>query len=125
MLFHPSADERLGAIATQLELWDGEADRFRAAAVAARSGAAPSAALIAAAEETHDGLASLIEELDRALETMPAGAAQFPALLRAQTRAIALIESISGSLDVLAECPAVAVPEPTVVGHPATLRAAE
>jgi hypothetical protein len=124
MLFHPAADERLGAIGAQLDLWDGEADRFRSAAIAARAGEAPSTAQVAAAEETHDGLTSLIDELDRALETMPPGAAHFPALLRAQTRAVALIESIGSSLDVLAECPAVAVPEPILAGHPAMLRIA-
>jgi hypothetical protein len=125
MLFHPSADERLEAVAAQLDQWDGEADRIRSVALAVRQGTAPSEALLAAAEDARDGLTSLIDELDRALEAAPAGHESFAKLLRAQKRALALSESIGNSLDLLAECPAVPISEPASVGHPDALQAAE
>ena len=101
MLFRPGAQDRLHSIEAQLAAWGEEADRFRAAAIAARRGAPPPDTLLSAAEEVHDGLAALMEDLDRALDGLPAGHAEFSALLGAQGTALALLESVGNSLDVL------------------------
>ena len=125
MLFHPSADQKLEAISAQLDLWDEAADRFRAAAIAGRRGEAPGEATVAAAEETHDELMSLLDDIGRALEMIPAGRAEFTTLLHAQSRAVALTESVTSSLELLDRCRPVAVAEPTVIGRSAELKAAE
>jgi len=101
MLLRLTADQRLEGIKAMLETWNAEADRFRAASVAARAGESPSSVLVAAAEEAHDGLFTLIEEIDRTLETLPAGHKDFAALLQAQKVAVSLAEHISTSLDGL------------------------
>lgn len=117
MLFHPSANQKLDAVTAQLGLWDGEADRFRRAAVAARHGEAPAQATVAAAETVHDELMILLDELDRAVEGTPAGQGDFRALLGAQRHALALLESVTSSLEVLDRCLAVHVAEPTALGR--------
>jgi hypothetical protein len=102
MLFRPGAQERLHSIEGQLIAWSEEADRFRVAAIAARRGEPQLATLVGAAEDTHDGLILLLEELDRALADLPAGHAEFGAVLRAQGKTVALLESVGNSLDLLA-----------------------
>jgi hypothetical protein len=101
MLFRPEAHERLHSIRAQLLSWGEEADRFRAAAGAVRRGEPQLDTLVVGAEELHDGLMMLLEELDRALEGLPAGHAEFGALLHAQSKTLSLLESVSNSLDVL------------------------
>lgn len=101
MLFRPGAQERLHSIQGQLLAWSEEADRFRLAAMAARRGEQQLETLVGAAEETHDGLMTLLEDLDRALEGLPAGHAEFSAVLHAQSKTLSLLESVSNSLDVL------------------------
>ena len=90
MLFRPSADQRLDGILAMLEVWNDEADRFRAVAVAARNGAAASSLVVAGVEEAHDGLISLLDEIDRALDGVPAGDRAFADLLKAPN---ALVQS--------------------------------
>ena len=102
MLFRPGAQERLHSIQGQLLAWSEEADRFRLAAIAARRGEQQLETLVTAAEETHDGLMALLDDLDRALESLPAGHVEFGALLHAQGKTLSLLESVSNSLDVLA-----------------------
>jgi hypothetical protein len=101
VLFRPTADQRIDGVTTELDGWNVEADRFRTAAIAARHGEQPSSALVAAAEEAQDGLMILLEDMDRALEALPPGHKDFAALLRTQMTAIAIMESIRSSLDVL------------------------
>jgi hypothetical protein len=125
MLFRPTADQRLDAIQAMLATWNGEADRFRAVASAARKGEQPASTVVAAAEEAHDGLIGLLDDMDRALETLPNGHPQFSALLQAQTSAVALLESVGQSLDVLSQFTSSAVPEPQRISHSPLLRAAE
>lgn len=101
MLFRPTADQKLDAIHALLDGWNAEADRFRQAAIAARKGEAPGSLIIAAAEEAHDGLITLLDEIDRALDAVPPGKADFAGLLRAQNIAVSLLESVGHSYDVL------------------------
>ena len=101
MLLRLTADQRLEGIRAMLDIWNAEADRFRTAVAQTRAGESPSSTLVAAAEEAHDGLFSLIEEIDRTLETLPAGHKDFAALLQAQKVAISLAEHVSSSLDSL------------------------
>ena len=102
MLFRPGAQERMHSIQSQLVAWGEEADRFRLAAIAARRGEQQLATLVDAAEEVHDGLMTLLDDLDRALEGPAAGSGEFSALLHAQRKTLSLLESVGNSLDVLA-----------------------
>lgn len=101
MLFRPTPDQRLEGILSMLEVWNEEADRFRAAALAARAGKPASSLVIAELEEAHDGLISLLDEIDRAIEGVPPGDRAFADLLRAQGKAVSLLESVTNSMDVL------------------------
>jgi hypothetical protein len=101
MLFRPGAEDRLHSIQAQLLSWGEEADRYRLAAIAARGGARQLDTLVGGAEELHDGLMSLLEELDKAVEGLPAGHAEFSGLLHAQGKTLSLLESVGNSLDVL------------------------
>ena len=125
MLLRLTADQRLEGIKAMLETWNAEADRFRAAAVSARAGESPSAVLVAAAEEAHDGLFTLIEEIDRTLETLPAGHKDFAALLQAQKVAVSLAEHISTSLDGLERFATAPEKAPVRIVHAPKLAAAE
>ncbi|MEO8758637.1 MAG: hypothetical protein ABI398_12910 [Devosia sp.] len=124
-MFRPTADQKLDGIRSMLAVWNGEADRFRAVASAARRGEQPQSVVLAAAEEAHDGLIGLLEEIDRSLEVLPAGHAEFSALLKAQGAAIALLESVGNSLDVLAGFATDPVPEPVRIARRPALVAAE
>lgn len=117
MLFHPGAAAQLPAIHATLTSLNAEADRYRAMALAARRGVPPSAAAVAAALEAQDTLAALLDEIDRALETLPPGHEDFGALLKAQTAAAALSESVMSSLDVLETVAPVDTPEPVAIAH--------
>ncbi len=101
MLFRPSADQNLDAIHAMLDGWNVEADRFRQAAIAGRKGEAPSSLTVTAAEEAHDGLMSLLDEIDGTLSRLAPGSAPFAGLLQAQITAMALLESVGNSWDVL------------------------
>ena len=123
MLLRLTADQRLEGIKAMLETWNAEADRFRAASVAARAGESPSSVLVA--EEAHDGLFTLIEEIDRTLETLPAGHKDFAALLQAQKVAVSLAEHISNSLDGLERFATAPEKAPVRIVHAPKLAAAE
>jgi hypothetical protein len=124
-LFRPTADQRLDGILSMLEVWNDEADRFRAAAVAARAGNAASSVVIAAVEEAHDGLITLLDEIDRAMEGVPAGDRAFADLLKAQGKAVALLESVSNSMDVLSLVVTDDQPAPVRIGRRPLQQAAE
>jgi hypothetical protein len=101
MLFRPSIDQNLVAVHAMLDSWNAEADRFRRVAIAARNGEAPTSLTVAAAQEARDGLMSLLGEIDDALGKVAPGSQQFGDLLRAQMMAIALLESVGNSYDML------------------------
>lgn len=101
MLFRPSADQNLEAVHAMLDAWNAEADRFRRAAGAVRDGEAPSSLIVTAAEEAHDGLMALLDEIDEALSKLPPGSAAFTGLLQAQITGLALLESVGNSYDIL------------------------
>ena len=117
MLFRPSADQNLAAIHAMLDAWNAEADRFRQAAVAARNGEVPTSLTTAAAEEAHDGLMALLDEIDDALGKLKPGSAQFAGLLQAQITALALLESIGNSCDLLDRFVTEVVDGPTRIAH--------
>ena len=118
MLFKPQPQWPLGGIFLALDGWNAEADRFRLAASGAQNGTAPSALVVAAAEEARDGLVTLLDEIDGALDALPAGHPDFSGLLQAQNASISLYESIGCSLDRLDRFVAVPSPVPTRIAHP-------
>jgi hypothetical protein len=124
-MFQPSQDQRLAAIYAMLANWDREADRFRAAATAALRGETPSSLVVAAVEEAHDGLINLLDQMDRALAELASGSAEFAQMLRAQTMALGLLESIGTSLDRLDRYVADQVAGPHRIAHEPVLVAAE
>lgn len=125
MLFRPTADQRLDGILSMLEVWNDEADRFRAVAVATRNGEAPSSLVVAGVEEAHDGLISLLDDIDRAIESVPAGDRAFADLLKAQGKAVSLLESVTNSMDVLSQMVTDDQPGPVRIGRSPLQQAAE
>lgn len=124
-MFRLPTEHRLDAVRTQLDSVNADADRFRVAATAARNGDRPAKALVDAAEDAHDGLMMLLEDLDAAIDSLPAGDTEFPPLLRAQVATMALLESVGNSLFLLESSKSVAVREPTHIAHQVELVAAE
>jgi hypothetical protein len=125
VLFRPTADQRLDGILAMLEVWNDEADRFRAVAVAARKGKAPSSLVVAGVEEAHDGLISLLDDIDRAIESARPGDRAFADLLKAQGKAVALLESVTNSMDVLSLVMTDDQPAPVRIGRRPLQQAAE
>jgi len=125
MLYRPTADQRLDGILSMLEVWDDEADRFRAAAIAVRAGEPPSSLIVAGVEEAHDGLIALLDDIDRAIENIPPGDRGFADLLKAQTKAVSLLESVTNSMDVLSLLPTDDQPAPVRIGRRPLRQAAE
>jgi hypothetical protein len=101
MLLRLKAHQKLDAINALLDAWNGEADRFRIAAMAARKGESPSSLVAGAAEEARDELRQLLDEIEQALMEIRHGHESFSGLLLAQASAIALLESVSTSYEVL------------------------
>jgi hypothetical protein len=125
VLFRPTADQRLDGILSMLEVWNDEADRFRAVAIAARKGETPTSLTVAEVEEAHDGLLSLLDEIDRAIEGVPPGDRAFADLLRAQSKAVSLLESVTNSMDVLSPLMTDDQPGPVRIGRQPLRQAAE
>ena len=117
MLFRPSAEQNLDAIHVMLDSWNAEADRFRHAALAARKGDTPTSLVVSSAGEAHDELLSLLSQLDAALDRAPPGSPNFASLLQAQTTAIALIESVGNSYDILETVVSDKLAGPTHIAH--------
>ena len=101
MLFRTSADQNLTAIHAMLDAWNAEADRFRQAATAARKGEAPTS----------------LTATDEALSKLPPGSPQFAGLLQAQITAMALLESVGNSFDVLDRFVTEEIDGPTRIPH--------
>ena len=101
MLFKPQAEAQLDGVCALLLGWNAEADGFRAAAEAARHGAAPSSKTVAAAEGMYGGLMELVADIEQALERLPAGHRDFATLLKAQMLAMNLLEALGNSLELL------------------------
>jgi hypothetical protein len=123
MLFRPSADQNLDAVHARLDAWNAEADRFRQAAIAARNGETPTSLLASAAEEAHDGLMSLLDEIDQALSGLPPGSPQFAGLLQAQITAMGLLESVGNSYDILDRFVVEEIAAPHRIAHEARVAA--
>ena len=117
MLFRPTADQNLAGAHAALDAWNAEADRFRQCALAARKGEAPKSLTVSAAEEAHDGLMALLDELDQALDTTPPGNPNFAALLQAQHTALALLESVGNSYEILERSVTEQIEAPTRIAH--------
>ena len=117
MLFRPSADQNLDTMHAMLEAWNAEADCFRRAAIAARKGEASTSLTVSAAEEAHDELLSLLGEIDAALAKAATGSSLFAALLQTQGTAIALLESVGNSWDILDTVATEKVPAPRRITH--------
>ncbi|HVY49999.1 MAG TPA: hypothetical protein VHA07_00410 [Devosia sp.] len=121
MLFHPPVEENLGAVAARLDRWDAEADALRVAAIAARHGEPAAETTVATAEEALADLRRLLDQLDHALLSMPAGDPAFATILLARIRAAGLGESVANSLDMLDRCAIVQAPQPRLIAHAAEL----
>ena len=102
MLFRPNAEQNLAAIETILDNWNGEADRFRHAAMAVRRGEPADELTAQSAAEAHDGLQRLLLEIEDALDRLPAGDRRLIELLQVLVTAQALAESVERSWEVLA-----------------------
>ena len=102
MLFRPNAEQNLAAIETILDNWNGEADRFRHAAMAVRRGEPADELTAQSAAEAHDGLQRLLVEIEDALDRLPAGDRRLIELLQVLVTAQALAESVERSWEVLA-----------------------
>lgn len=116
MLFRPSPDQNPAAVQALLDAWNAEADDLRRIAREARATGQAMSSTVVAAEDISKELGSLLEELDRALGTVPSGSRLFTDLLQAQVKAIALHESVGKTLDLLADCAKVEVRGPTTLG---------
>ena len=77
----------------------------------------PTSLTATAAEEAHDGLMALLEEIDEALSKLPPGSPQFAGLLQAQITAMALLESVGNSFDVLDRFVTEEIDGPTRIPH--------
>lgn len=97
MLFRLSSDQNLVAVHAMLNRWNADADRFRRAAHAARKGTAPTSVTVEEAEEAREDILSLLDEIEEALQRKAPGTLPFANLLRPQTMAFALLESVTKS----------------------------
>ena len=107
----------LDAVERLLRNWSADADRYRSAALDARTGVRPGAALVAGAEETQERLCTLLDTIDQAISTLSPGDPAFRGWLRTQVTASALLESVGNSLDVLERIVAIPNAEPTRIGR--------
>lgn len=102
MLFRPNAEQNLAAIETMLDNWNGEADRFRRAALSVRKGEPADELTAQSAAEAHEGLQRLLVEIEGALDRLPPGDRRLIELLQVLVTAQALAESVERSWEVLA-----------------------
>jgi hypothetical protein len=115
MLFRPNAEQNLPAIETMLDAWNGEADRFRRAAMAVRRGEPADELTAQSAAEAHDGLQSLLTEIEAALDRLPSGDRRLIELLQVLVTAQALAESVERSWEGL--CVAAEAARPIHIPH--------
>lgn len=105
MLFRPAFETNLAAVETMLDGWNEDADRFRRAAMAVRRGEEADGLVSKAAAETRQAIEHLLEEIEGALDRLPAGDRRLTELLQILVSAQALAESVERSWDVLAVAP--------------------
>jgi hypothetical protein len=110
MLFRPNAEQNLPAIETMLDNWNGEADRFRRAAMAVRKGEPPDDLTFESATAANDGLQRVLADIETALDRLPAGDRRVIELLQVLVTAQALAESVERSWEVLSVAAAAARP---------------
>jgi hypothetical protein len=102
MLFRPNIEANLAAVHTMLDAWNEDADRYRRAAMAVRRGEEADGVVANAAVEAHEGIERVLEEIEGALDRLPAGDRRVSELLQILVSAQALAESIERSCEVLA-----------------------
>jgi hypothetical protein len=117
MLFRPAPAQNLVAIHAMLDSCNVEADHFRRVARAAMEGETPSALTTSAAQETRESLAALLGEIDEALQEVSPCTRSFGDLMHAQKTAVALLESVARSCDMLEGMAAVPLPNPKRISH--------
>lgn len=101
MLFRPNIEANLAAVQSMLDGWNEDADRFRRAAMAVRHGEDADGVVAKGAVEAHEGVERVLEEIEGALDRLPAGDRRVSELLQILVSAQALAESIERSCDVL------------------------
>jgi hypothetical protein len=123
MLFRPPLDQNLAAIHAMLDSWNVEADHFRQAARAATNGEAPALLTTCAAHEMKDAIEALLAEIDDALQAVAPCTRSFMDLMHAQLTALALLESVDRSCEMLEVLAPVPVNSPTLIPHEVRLAA--
>lgn len=101
MLFRPNIEANLAAVQSMLDAWNEDADHFRRAAIAVRRGEEGDGVVASAAAEALEGIERVLEEIEGALDRLPAGDRRVGELLQILVSAQALAESIERSSDVL------------------------
>jgi hypothetical protein len=101
MLFRPTLETNLAPVLAMLYGWNEDADRFRRAAMAVRRGEEADGVVAKSAAEAHEAIERVLEEIEAALDRLPAGDRRLTDLLQVLVTAQALAESIERSWDVL------------------------
>jgi hypothetical protein len=101
MLFRPNIEANLAAVQTMIDGWNEDADRYRRAAIAMRRGEEVDGLVANAAAEAHEGVERVLEEIEGALDRLPAGDRRMSELLQILVSAQALAESLERSCEVL------------------------
>ena len=101
MLFRPTIEANLTAVQSMLDGWNEDADRYRRAAIAMRRGGEVDGLVANAAAEAHEGVERVLEEIEGALDRLPAGDRRMSELLQILVSAQALAESLERSCEVL------------------------
>ena len=110
MLFRPNIEANLAAVQSLLDGWNEEADRFRRAAMAVRRGEEADGVVAKGAAEAHDEIERVLEEIEGALDRLPAGERRMSELLQILISAQALAESIERSWELLSIAPEIRGP---------------
>ena len=105
MFFRPNIEANLAAVQTMLDGWNEDADRYRRAAMAVRRGEDVYGLVANAAAEAHEGVERVLEEIEGALDRLPAGDRRMSELLQVLVSAQALAESLERSCEGLLVAP--------------------
>jgi hypothetical protein len=123
MLFRPTTDQNLPAIHAMLDNCNVEADHLRNVARAAVKGDAPTALTTYAARDVKEALGELLDEIEETLVTVSPGTRTFMDLIHAQTTALALLESVERSCDMLDAIEPAPIAGPRYISHKLRLAA--
>jgi hypothetical protein len=123
MLFRPTTDQNLLAIHAMLDNCNVEADHLRLVAREALKGEALTALSTYAARDVKEALGELLSEIEETLQTVSPGTRTFTDLVHAQATALALLESVERSCDMLEAIEPVPIEGPTHISHELRLAA--